>query len=130
MKTPYRILIKRNKKNALHVRRKIRVKKTLNAGTAIRPRVSVFRSAKHIYVQAIDDASGKTLVAAGSVEKTLQKNIESKKPVEAAQEIGREFAVRLKKAGILQVVFDRSGFRYTGRVAALAQGARDAGLEF
>jgi large subunit ribosomal protein L18 len=98
------------------------------AGTQDRPRLAVFRSLNHIYAQVIDDASGRTLAAASTVEKDL-KGSKSTKTEEAAV-VGRLLAERAKAAGIERVVFDRAGFRYHGRVKSLADAAREAGLEF
>jgi large subunit ribosomal protein L18 len=98
------------------------------AGTAGRPRLAVFRSLNHIYAQVIDDASGRTLVAASTVEKELRSSKATKS--EEAATIGRLIAERAKAAGIDRVVFDRAGFRYHGRIKSLAGAARDAGLDF
>ena len=98
------------------------------AGTQDRPRLAVFRSLNHIYAQVIDDASGKTLVAASTVEKDLRGSKTTK--TEEAAVVGRLLAERAKAAGIERVVFDRAGFRYHGRVKSLADAAREAGLEF
>lgn len=98
------------------------------AGTAGRPRLAVFRSLNHIYAQVIDDASGRTLVAASTVEKELRSSSSTKS--EEAAAIGRLVAERAKAAGIDRVVFDRAGFRYHGRIKSLADAARDAGLDF
>ena len=98
------------------------------AGTEGRPRLAVFRSLNHIYAQVIDDASGKTLAAASTVEKEL-KGSKSTKSEEAAV-VGRLVAERAKTAGVERVVFDRAGFRYHGRIKSLADAAREAGLEF
>ena len=97
-------------------------------GTGVRPRLAVFRSLNHIYAQVIDDASGKTLAAASTVEKEL-KGSKSTKSEEAAL-VGRLVAERSKAAGVERVVFDRAGFRYHGRIKSLADAAREAGLEF
>ena len=97
------------------------------AGTQDRPRLAVFRSLNHIYAQVIDDASGRTLAAASTVEKEL-KGSSSTKTEEAV--VGRLLAERAKAAGIERVVFDRAGFRYHGRVKSLADAAREAGLDF
>jgi large subunit ribosomal protein L18 len=97
-------------------------------GTDVRPRLAVFRSLNHIYAQVIDDASGKTLAAASTVEKEL-KGSKSTKSEEAAL-VGRLVAERSKAAGVERVVFDRAGFRYHGRIKSLADAAREAGLEF
>ena len=98
------------------------------AGTQDRPRLAVFRSLNHIYAQVIDDASGKTLAAASTVEKDLRGSSSTK--TEEAAVVGRLLAERAKAAGIERVVFDRAGFRYHGRVKSLADAAREAGLEF
>jgi large subunit ribosomal protein L18 len=98
------------------------------AGTAGRPRLAVFRSLNHMYAQVIDDASGRTLVAASTVEKELRSSSATKS--EDAATIGRLVAERAKAAGIDRVVFDRAGFRYHGRIKSLADAARDAGLDF
>jgi large subunit ribosomal protein L18 len=106
-------------------RRHRRVRKKVT-GTAERPRLAVFRSSKHIYVQAIDDLAGTTLVSASTMEKDLRVGATS--TVEAAKKIGTLIGERAKAAGITTVVFDRGGFKYHGRVAAVADGAREAGL--
>jgi large subunit ribosomal protein L18 len=120
---------KMNVKQALHQRRKIRVRKKVE-GNAACPRLSVFKSAKHIYVQAIDDATGVTLAAASTVDKDLKSDIKGQKKVSAAQAVGALLGQRLKNKGVETAVFDRNGFRYRGRVAAVATGAREAGLAF
>ena len=96
------------------------------AGTSDRPRLAIYRSLKHIYAQVIDDATGATLVAASTQEKSLS----AKGNRGGAKAVGTALAERAKSKGIKQVVFDRGGFRYHGRVASLAEGAREAGLEF
>jgi large subunit ribosomal protein L18 len=111
----------------LRRRRHARVRRRV-VGTAERPRLSVFRSNKHISAQLIDDASGRTVVAASSVEESLRTTGGAN--VEAATSVGVLIANRAKEAGITTVVFDRGGFAYHGRVAALADAARDKGLEF
>jgi len=98
------------------------------AGTEVRPRLAVFRSLNHIYAQVIDDASGRTLAAASTVEKEL-KGSKATKSEEAAT-VGKLVAERAKTAGVERVVFDRAGFRYHGRIKSLAEAAREAGLEF
>jgi large subunit ribosomal protein L18 len=95
-------------------------------GTATKPRLSVFRSLKQISAQIIDDTTGRTLAAASS----LEKGLEAKGNAEGAKAVGAALAQRAKEAGVTSVVFDRGGFRYHGRVASLADGAREAGLEF
>ncbi len=102
-------------------------------GTETRPRLAVFRSVAHIYVQAIDDLAGRTIASASSVEPTLKSAISGKARggnTEGAQAIGAAIAERLKAKGITSAVFDRSGFLYHGRVRAVADAARKAGLEF
>lgn len=106
------------------VARHVRLRKKLS-GTAERPRLAVFRSLKHIYAQVIDDASGVTLASASSVEKSMAGG-----NAEGAKKVGEELAKRAIAKGIKSVVFDRGGFRYHGRVASLADAAREAGLEF
>jgi large subunit ribosomal protein L18 len=96
-------------------------------GTAARPRLAVFRSNKHIYVQAIDDMNGRTVASASTVEESLRSGHTA--TVESAKAVGKLVGERAKAAGISAVVFDRGGFKYHGRVAAIADGAREAGLE-
>jgi large subunit ribosomal protein L18 len=115
------------KKMQLRKRRHHRVRKKV-FGEAARPRLSVFRSARHITAQVIDDRSGRTLAAASTVEKDLRSANGGNK--DAATKVGRLVAERAKAAGVDKVVFDRGGFGYHGRVAALADAAREAGLEF
>ena len=114
-------------RGAARRKRHDRIRLTM-AGTAGRPRLAVFRSLNHIYAQVIDDASGRTLVAASSVEKELRGSKSTKS--EEAASIGKLIAERAKAAGIDRVVFDRAGFRYHGRIKSLADAARDAGLDF
>lgn len=99
-------------------------------GTPDRPRLNVFRSLTNIYAQVIDDAQGHTLVSASTVEQDVATQVEGKTKVESAKIVGQVLAQRAKDAGISKVVFDRGGYRYHGRVAALAEGAREGGLEF
>ena len=115
------------KKMQLRKRRHHRVRKKV-FGEPTRPRLSVFRSARHITAQVIDDRSGRTLAAASTVEKDLRSANGGNK--DAATKVGRLLAERAKAAGVDKVVFDRGGFGYHGRVAALADAAREAGLEF
>ena len=96
------------------------------SGTTGRPRLSVFRSNKYIYAQLIDDVDGRTLAMASS----LEDGLEAGKPTEVGQQVGQRLAERAKAAGIEQAVFDRNGYRYHGRVKALAEGARKGGLKF
>jgi large subunit ribosomal protein L18 len=110
------------------VRRHFRVRKKVR-GSAERPRLSVFRSNKHISAQVIDDRSGRTLAAASTTEKALRDAGDTSN-ITGAGAVGRLVAERARAAGVSQVVFDRGGFRYHGRVAAVADAAREAGLEF
>jgi len=99
-------------------------------GTAQRPRLAVYRSEHHIYAQVIDDAAGHTLAAASTLDKGLRGELPYGGNVDAAKRVGQLLGERAKSAGVDRVVFDRGGFKYHGRVAALADGAREAGLEF
>ncbi|WP_109808682.1 50S ribosomal protein L18 [Sphingosinithalassobacter portus] len=113
---------------SLFEKRRRRNRTALRARSGSRPRLSVHRSGKHIYAQVIDDAAGKTLAAAS----TLDKDVRGKSGAnaEAAAEVGKRVAEAAKKAGVTQVVFDRGGFLFHGRVKALADAAREGGLEF
>lgn len=122
-------MISKLDKNTDRLARHARVRKKIG-GTAERPRFDVYRSNMHIYVQVIDDVAGKTLAAASTVEKEIGKIVEGKSKTEAAKIVGAEAAKRAIAAGITEVVFDRGGYIYTGRVAAVADGAREAGLKF
>ena len=110
-------------------RRKRRVRSALRANAKARPRISVFRSSKHIYAQLIDDALGRTLAAASSLEKDLKVRLKTGADRAAAAVVGRLLAERALKIGIDCVVFDRGGYRYHGRIKALADGARAGGLK-
>ena len=110
--------------------RKTRVRKALAARGSLRPRLSVFRSSKNIYAQVIDDATGVTVAAASSLEKDLKGAIKTGADKAAAAAIGKLIAERALKAGIKDVVFDRGGYHYHGRVKALADAAREGGLNF
>lgn len=114
-------------RNLRRTRRKAHIRKRV-MGQAERPRMSVFRSARHIYVQVIDDTAGRTITAASTREPGLELSARGNK--DAATAVGKLIATRAKEAGISKVVFDRNGFRYHGRVAALADAAREGGLEF
>lgn len=120
-------MFKKEDRQESRVRRHLRVRKKVS-GTAARPRLAVFRSEKNIYAQIIDDVAGKTLVAASSLEKEFSIKIGSNK--EAAKLVGEMIAKRAIEKGINQVVFDRGGYIYHGRVQDLAEGAREAGLDF
>ena len=111
-------------------RRKSRVRRSIRARAYGRPRLSVFRSSKQIYAQIIDDAKGVTLVAASSLEKSNRESLKTGASVEAAKIIGALLAERATAAGIGEVVFDRGGYMYHGRIKALAEGAREGGLKF
>ena len=115
------------KKRVARSKRHLRLRKHI-AGTADKPRLSVYRSNAHIYAQLIDDRTGHTLVAASSLEDGIAKGDDGKTGV--ARQVGAQLAERATQAGITTCVFDRGGNRYAGRVAALAEGAREAGLDF
>jgi large subunit ribosomal protein L18 len=110
-------------------RRSIRIRQKVK-GTPERPRLSVFRSARHIYVQVIDDESNQVLASAGTLKKASREELGGKKKLEQAKLIGHQIAAVCKEKGIQKVVFDRNGFQYHGRVMALAAAAREKGLEF
>jgi len=114
----------------LFKRRQMRVRAQLRRQANGRPRLSVFRSSKHIYAQVIDDLSGRTLAAASSLDKELKGSLKTGADKAAAEEVGKLVGKRAKDAGLSAVVFDRGGYIYHGRVKALAEGAREAGLEF
>ena len=114
---------KARKRRHLRVRRRV-------FGTPERPRLSVYRSLKHMYAQIINDVEGHTLVHASTLDPELRSKLKQTGNVEAAREVGRLLAARAKEAGITKVVFDRGGNLYHGRVAALAEGAREGGLDF
>ncbi len=122
-------MINKIDKNAERVKRHNRIRNRIS-GTAEKPRLCVYRSSKHIYVQVIDDVSGKTLVAASTMEKTVAEAVKDMTKSEAASYVGKEAGKRAVAANISKVVFDRGGYLYTGRIASLASGAREAGLEF
>jgi large subunit ribosomal protein L18 len=111
-------------------RRKARVRRAIAANAGGRPRLSVFRSSKQIYAQVIDDEKGRTLASASTLEKAMREQLKTGATVEAARLVGKELAERAKKAGVGKVVFDRGGYIYHGRVKALAEGAREGGLDF
>ena len=119
-------MIRKIDKQEIRLRIHKRIRRKL-AGTTVRPRLAIFRSVAHIYAQVIDDAGGETLVSASSVDKGGKTNGGN---VAAAKAIGKLVAERAKEKGIKSVVFDRGGYQYHGRVKALADAAREAGLEF
>jgi len=111
---------------------KFRIRKRVQ-GTEVRPRLSVFRSLSHIYVQVVDDSTGRTIASASTVEPSVKGQLAKTATggnVEGARAIGQAIAARLKEKGVTRVVFDRNGFLYHGRVKAVAEAAREAGLEF
>ncbi|SRR5690606_4815590 len=118
------------RKTSLAERRKMRVRSALRKRAGGRPRLSVFRSHSHIYAQVIDDEKGVTLAAASSLEPEMRKKLARGANKAAAGEVGKLIAERAKKAGISDVVFDRGGYIYHGRVKALADAAREGGLNF
>ncbi|THF79161.1 50S ribosomal protein L18 [Cohnella fermenti] len=122
-------MITKGDKNKARLKRHLRVRKKIT-GTNERPRLSVFRSSKHIYAQLIDDVKGVTLAAASTVDKELAASIGNGGNVEAAGKVGELIAKRAKEKGYENVVFDRGGYLYHGRIQALADAAREAGLQF
>ena len=119
-------MVKKFDRNAQRVKRHVRVRAKIS-GTPERPRLNVFRSNANIYAQIIDDVNGVTLTSASTLEKEFEGATGN---AEAAKKVGQKLAERAKDKGITQVVFDRGGYIYHGRVAALAEGAREGGLEF
>ena len=122
-------MFKKEDKNKLRKAKHDRIRHTL-VGTTERPRLNVYRSVANIYVQVIDDSNGKTLCSASTLDKELASKLEGKNKKEQAYVVGEAIAKKAAKAKIKQVVFDRGGYIYTGRVQSLAEGARSAGLEF
>lgn len=122
-------MISKCDKNTDRKARHTRVRKKLS-GTAERPRLNVYRSLNHIYTQIIDDNAGVTLVAASTVEPDIKAAVAEMTKQEASKYVGEQIAKRALEKGIGQVVFDRGGYLYTGRVASVADGAREAGLDF
>ena len=118
--------VQKYKKRQLRIRSRLK----RNAKSLDRLRLSVYRSNRHIFAQVIDDVTSKTLVSASTVEGELKSKVKSTSSISAAEEVGKEFARRAKKAGITKVYFDRGSYLYHGRIAALANGARAEGLEF
>jgi large subunit ribosomal protein L18 len=116
-------------RNVARIRRHARVRKSLS-GTSERPRLNVFRSLTEIYAQVINDEAGHTMVAVSSLDRDLKTQLSGKTKTEQARMVGKAVAERAKGLGIQQVVFDRGGYRYQGRVQALAEGAREGGLDF
>ena len=122
-------MAKRISRSEARVRRHARVRKNVQ-GTPERPRLSVYRSVAEIYAQVIDDKAGHTLASASSVDSNLKAQMAGLKKSDQARLVGKTLAERAKSLGILQVVFDRGGFKYIGRVKALADAAREGGLDF
>ncbi len=118
------------KKSLISRKRRHRRIRARISGTAARPRLNVFRSIDHIYVQVIDDEAGRTLVSASTVDTDLRTEMDGKTKKEQASLVGKAVADRAKNAGIETVVFDRGGYLYHGRIQALADGAREGGLKF
>jgi len=117
-------------KLALQTRRRSRLRYQLKLKSGGRPRLSVFRSGKHIYAQVIDDAQGRTLAAASSIEKAMREGLKTGADKDAATQVGKMVAERARAAGVEKVVFDRGPYLYHGRVKALADAAREGGLSF
>ena len=122
-------MIKRLDKNKIRLRKHVRVRKKLS-GSTVKPRLCVFRSARHIYVQIIDDTNSTTLVAASTIDEALKGKLEHTGNKTAAREVGKLIGEKAVEKGIKQVVFDRGGYLYHGRIKEVADGAREAGLEF
>ena len=122
-------MVRKESRQAVRVKKHMKIRNRFS-GTAERPRLAVFRSNNHMYAQIIDDTVGKTLVAASTLEKDVKDNLKKTNDVEAAAYLGTVIAKRASEKGITAVVFDRGGYIYQGKVAALAEAAREAGLEF
>jgi large subunit ribosomal protein L18 len=122
-------MIKHKDRNESRRRRHLRIRRTVR-GDGARPRLSVFRSLAHIYAQVIDDGSQRTLAAASSLDPEIRADADKAKKAEAGRLVGRLIAKRAQAQGVRRVVFDRGGYLYHGRVKALAEGAREGGLEF
>ena len=122
-------MIKKESRSAIRTKKHMKIRNRFS-GTAARPRLAVFRSNNHMYAQIIDDTVGKTLVSASTVQKDVKAELEKTNDVAAAAYLGQVIAKKALEAGITTVVFDRGGFIYQGKVKALADAAREAGLEF
>ena len=122
-------MINKTNKNNARMKRHGRIRNKIS-GTSLRPRLSVYRSTSEIYVQLIDDEKSVTLASASTLDKEVKPNLQGKTKTEQAQIVGKTIAERAQKLDIKQVVFDRGGYLYIGRVKALAESAREAGLEF
>jgi large subunit ribosomal protein L18 len=121
--------IKGKKKHQARKRRHRRIRARVS-GTPQRPRLNIYRSLTNIYAQVIDDEAGVTLASASTIDREVAKQMDGKNKTEAAKLVGEIIATRAKAAGVEEVVFDRGGFRYQGRIAALAEAAREGGLKF
>ena len=122
-------MVNKESRSEVRIKKHMRVRNHL-AGTADRPRLAVFRSNNHMYAQIIDDSVGNTIVAASTVEKSIKEALEQTDNVDAAAYVGKVVAERALEKGIKTVVYDRGGFIYAGKIKALAEAAREAGLEF
>lgn len=122
-------MISKGNRNEIRKKRHLRIRKNI-VGTAERPRLNVFRSSQHMYAHLIDDVSGTTLVSASTLDKELKDKVENGANIESAKLIGELVARRAIEKGYKKVVFDRGGYLYHGRVKALAEAARETGLEF
>ena len=122
-------MIKKESRSAIRTKKHLKIRNRFS-GTAARPRLAVFRSNNHMYAQIIDDTVGKTLVSASTVQKDVKDQLEKTNDVAAAAYLGQVIAKKALEAGITTVVFDRGGFIYQGKIKALADAAREAGLEF
>jgi large subunit ribosomal protein L18 len=118
-----------SEKTRKRMKRKGAIRKRIT-GTSERPRLSVFRSARYVYAQAIDDTTGRVLASASELETQLEKAVTGKPKKQRAREVGKAIGAKLKAAGVTAVVFDRNGFIFHGRIKEIADGAREAGLEF
>ena len=122
-------MVKKQNRKAIREKKHARLRNRIS-GTAARPRLAVYRSNKHIYAQIIDDDAQTTLAAAGSVEKEIRDALDHTDDIAAAEKVGEVIAQRAASKGITEVVFDRGGYIYQGKIAALAEAARKAGLDF
>jgi large subunit ribosomal protein L18 len=122
-------MINKESRSAIRAKKHLKIRNRFS-GTAERPRLAVFRSNNHMYAQVIDDTVGKTLVSASTVQKEVKAELEKTNDVAAAAYVGKVIAERALAAGVKEVVFDRGGFIYQGKIKALADAAREAGLEF
>ena len=122
-------MINKESRNVIRQKKHLKIRNRFS-GTTERPRLAVYRSNNHVYAQVIDDTVGKTIVSASTVEKSIASEIEKTNNIDAAAYVGKVIAERALAANIKEVVFDRGGFIYTGKVKALAEAAREAGLKF